>query len=643
MGFFRLLASCSTRFLSATPTVGLLLLVFAPTTRAQDEFRSFDGSGNNLSNPDWGRAGTPLLRQMIAADYEDGVSVPRSIGLPGARDISNACASLAQPRISTVVVSDFFWQWGQFVDHDIDLTPVTDPAEAFDIPVPAGDPYFDPEATGTVSLPLTRSAFSDGDGARQQINTISAFIDASNVYGSDLPRANGLRSLDGTGRLDTSAGDLLPFNVNGMDNAPTALDPELFLAGDVRANEQAALTALHTLFVREHNWQADRIRQESPELDGEEIYQRARAIVGAEMQAITYREFVPLLPGPGALPDYEGYDPLLDPGIENAFSTAAYRFGHSMLSAQLLQLAPNGEPLPQGPFPLRDVFFSPKAIRDRGIEPFLRGLAAQPAQSIDPFLVDDVRNFLFGDPGSGGLDLASLNIQRGRDHGMARYNACREALGLPPRTNLVDISSDPEIQVRLALAYDDVEDVDVWVGGLAEDRQDDALVGETFFGILRDQFQRLRDGDRFWYEAYLSPDLVAYVEAQTLATIIRRNTTIGSIQDDVFLATDGVVAVADVPPARSEILGLPFPNPTTGGASIHLNVPADAAGAVELAVFDARGRRVRTLENGTLGPGRHTIRWDRTDSRGKRAGAGFYFLRVSGPFGVTGRKLLLLD
>ena len=608
-----------------------------------DEVRTFDGNGNNLVNPDWGRGGTPLLRGMMTADYEDGISEPQTAGLPGAREISNAFAAPPLPRINSARVSDFFWQWGQFLDHDIDLTMVADPVESFDISVPAGDPFFDPQGTATQVIPLFRSAYVDVSGVREQINAISAFIDASNVYGSDVARAAELRSLDGSGRLKTSPGGLLPRNMNGFPNAPADDRPRLFLAGDIRANEQAALTALHTLFVREHNYQADRIREEDQSLDGETIYQRARAIVGAEMQAITYREFLPLLLGPDALPEYQEYDPAVHPGIENAFSTVTYRFGHSMLSGQILQLSPDGEPLPQGPFPLREVFFSPEAITERGIEPFLRGLAAQPAQEIDPFVVDDVRNFLFGEPGSGGLDLASLNIQRGRDHGMARYNACRIELGLDPWTDLTQISSNPEIRSRLLTAYDDVAEVDGWIGALAEDHYPGALVGETNYAIIRDQFLRLRDGDRFWYERYLTPALVAYVETQTLAVIIRRNSAIESIQDNVFLVEDDIVAVAEGPRSAGDVLGNPFPNPSRDGLAIQLDLPQGEPGQVEITVVDARGRLVRTLHNAPLTSGRHVVRWDRRDASGTRVAAGFYFVRAKGDFGVSGRKLVLLD
>ncbi len=498
------------------------------TARFPDELRTLDGTGNNGSAPERGSAGVELLRR-IAADYGDGSGSPAGQSRAGAREISNLCVAQAHAAANHAGASDFLWQWGQFLDHDIDLTPEVDPAEPFDVTVPAGDLWFDPSGSGEVTIPFHRSLYSEIDGVRQQVNAITAYVDASNVYGSDAERARALRTLDGTGRLATSDGDLLPFNTAGLPNAaPGGSDPAaFFLAGDFRANEQVGLTAMHTLFVREHNHWAARIREVAPELDGDGVYQHARAIVGAEMQAITYREFLPLLLGRDALRRYRGYRPEVDAGIANVFSTAAYRFGHSMLSPRLLRFDAEGQEIAAGHLSLADAFFDPQETVLHGIEPVLRGLASQRAQEIDNYLIDEVRNFLFGPPGSGGFDLASLNIQRGRDHGLPGYNQVREAYGLEPATDFADVNEDPTVQANLAAAYDSVDDLDLWVGGLAEAHSRGALVGETFFTILKDQFERLRAGDRFWYQGYLPRGLVRLVEEQTLARIIRRNTLIG--------------------------------------------------------------------------------------------------------------------
>lgn len=494
-------------------------------------FQSIDGSGNNRRDPEIGAAGTALFR-LAEPDYSDGMSSMAGSEREGARWVSNAVhAQDARNIPNRLGASDYLWQWGQFLDHDIDLTEGADPAEPINIAVPTGDPMFDPKSTGTAEVGFNRSIYVPGSGSaeddpREQVNEITAWIDASNVYGSDLERAAELRTNDGTGRLKVSQGNLLPFNENGLPNAGGS-SPELFLAGDVRANEQAALTAMHTLFVREHNRLARNIQRWNPWMRGELIYQLARKLVIAEMQVITYREFLPALLGPGALRRYRGYNPSIDASISNEFSTASYRFGHSALSPTLLRLDKNGKEIEQGHLPLRGAFFNPRRILDEGgIEPLLRGLAAQKCQAVDVFVVDDVRNFLFGPPGSGGFDLASLNIQRGRDHGIPGYNDMRETLGLGRVTSFEEISSDPEIQERLASIYEDVNAVDMWTGGLAEDPLPRSHVGELNQTVLVEQFEALRAGDRFWYERQFSRTTRRWLERTKLSDIIHRNTKI---------------------------------------------------------------------------------------------------------------------
>jgi len=511
----------------ATPLVIASLTIFAPVVQG-DEIRTIDGTGNNLINPSLNATAGIDLKRRMPDDYDDHFSQMPYRGNP--RDISNKVAAQSEDIFAPGRRSDYLWLWGQFLDHDIDLTEAT--TESADIPIPAGDPQFDPLNTGTKVMPFDRSVYNPASGItdpRQQSNGITGWIDASNVYGSDPTTAAELRTLDGTGRLKTSPGKLLPFD---------PLDPGFFFAGDIRVNEQITLTAMHTLFMREHNRLAARIVRKNPGLAGQggEIYQQARRLVGAQIQAITYNEFIPALLGQHALRRYRGYKPNADPRIMNEFSTAAFRLGHSLLSPLLLRLDRHGEEIPAGHVELRDAFFAPELIIDDGIEPLLRGLAAQRCQAVDVFIIDEVRNFLFGPPGAGGLDLASLNIQRGRDHGLPTYNEARVAMGLTPAGSFADVSSDRLIQGRLSAAYATVDDVDLWVGGLAEDPVRPALVGELLFTILTEQFEALRDGDRFWYQISLSPAELRMVERTSLSDLIVRNTRIrrGELQPQVF-------------------------------------------------------------------------------------------------------------
>lgn len=555
----------------------------APPAAFPNEFRSIDGTYNNPMHPTWGAAGITLLR-LTPEQYADGIGdVPGGAGRESARAISNAMCTQTGDAPNHRGATAYLWQWGQFIDHDIDETPITNPAEQFDIPVPVGDPWFDPGSTGNESIALDRSAYQMVNGMRQQLNNITSYLDGSNVYGADQPRADELRTHDGTGMLKTSAGNLLPFNVNGFDNAPTANDPSFFLAGDVRCNEQVALTAMHTLFMREHNHHAVLIRAEYPNMTGDEIYERARAIVAAELQVITYNEFLPMLLGPNALPDYTGYDPMVDAGISNVFATAAYRVGHTLLSSPLMRIDAAGDEVPAGHLALADGFFAPQQVIDHGIDPLLRGLAKKQSQDVDCRVLDDVRNFLFGPPGAGGFDLASLNIQRGRDHGLASYNDVRVSFGRPAAQTFADISPDPQVQASLASMYSSVNDIDAWVGMLAEPHRPGAMVGETLWRVLRDQFTRLRDGDRFWYQSYLPPEMVQKIETQSRAKIIRRNTAIGAeLPDDVFHVPP--LCAADVDHDGSVGIGDLFELLAVWGPC--LNCPADLNSDGVVDVFD---------------------------------------------------------
>jgi hypothetical protein len=505
------------------------------------DVRQIDGRGNQPLEPAFGAAGIRLRREVAPA-YADGISAPAGAGIASPREISNVICRQRTSPPNAVDASNMLWLWGQFLDHDIDLTGSADPEEPFDIAVPLGDASFDPTGTGTQTIPLSRSLWDTTSGTstlnpRQQVNEITAFIDGSSVYGSDSVRAAALRTNDGTGRLRTSAGNLLPFNDAGLPNASMGGAPgDWFLAGDVRCNEQLGLTAMHTVFMREHNRRVAALSALNPHLDGEALYQAARAWVGALMQHITYSEFLPALLGPAPLPPYAGYDPAVQPDISNAFSTACYRFGHSLVPTTLPRRSAAGEPIAAGDLALRDAFFQPqRLVTEGGVDPVLRGLIRSPAEDLDLQIVDDLRDFLFGAPGAGGLDLAALNIQRGRDHGLPRYDILRTSMGLPSHTTFADITSDASTQADLAATYPTVAHVDLWVGALAEDKLPGALVGELLAQVLSDQFRRLRDGDRFWYERIFHGAALEEIRATRLADVIRRNTGIADeIPDDVF-------------------------------------------------------------------------------------------------------------
>ena len=507
-----------------------------PTTR------SHDGTSNNLIHPRWGSVGEQFRRTTTVA-YADGIAAPAGPDRPSARVVSNSICKHEGSRLNRHSLSDLFWVWGQFLSHELHIFRPAEPEEHFNIPVSADDPFFPSNSV----IPFARSAFDISTGhnsahPREQINMVTSYIDGSNIYGSDPTRGAVLRTFKG-GCLRTSAGHLLPLNTVGLPNHTIdtsghphdAVADSFFLAGDVRANLGLGLCSLHTLFVREHNRLAAELSTALPDQGDEQIYQRARKLVGAEIQAITYNQFLPKLLGPATLGQYHGYDPTINATTSALFFTVGFRFGHSMLSPQLLLVYDDGE---VRVLPHRKVFFNIGIVKREGIEPILKGLTSQVMQEVNTRVIDDVRNLALRIPGAPKLDLVATDIQRARDHGIPDYNQVRKDVGLEPIRKFSDLTSDRVMERNLQVVYEDISRIDPLVGALAEAHMHDGELGELLTTVVSEQFDRLRAGDRFWYEhdPMLSREEIGCLQRTTLADVIRRNTTLTNIQDDVFTA-----------------------------------------------------------------------------------------------------------
>ena len=132
-------------------------------SRDGERFRTFDGSDNNRTSPEMNEADTALLR-VVPGDYGDLVESLAGSTRRSGRAISNIVSAQDGPLPNPAAASDFLWQWGQFLDHDLDLTDGVEPAEPANIAIPAGDAWFDPQGTGTVELPFNRSLYDPGTG-----------------------------------------------------------------------------------------------------------------------------------------------------------------------------------------------------------------------------------------------------------------------------------------------------------------------------------------------------------------------------------------------------------------------------------------------------------------------------------------------
>jgi hypothetical protein len=598
-------------------------------------YRSIDGSGNNLANPTLGSAGTDLLRTSPVG-YADGISSPSLPQDQSARAISNLLNNQADPNnpsqdLNTVdqnSLSDFGYAFGQFMDHDMSLTP--DGGASFPIPVAPGDPL------GPNPLPFTRSQFDPSTGTstsnpRQQVNDVTSFLDLSQVYGSDPATADALRTHAG-GRLKTSPGGLLPYDnstyfspaqlaainqsLGGMQNEGPLPTSQLFVTGDIRGNENVELTALQTLFVRNHNRIAGELQQEHPAWSDEQLYQEARKINIAQYQSIIYNEWIPAVFGQNALPTYTGYVSSVNPSIANEFSTVAFRFGHSLLSGQIERQNNSGQDIADvnssgSAVNLAQDFFDPNLLSASGavdpltghtgsnIDAVLKGDADGNSQAMDLLAINEVRNLLFGNAGQGGQDLIARDIQRGRDNGLPDYNTMRAAYGLPRVTSFAQITSNVQVQQELQQAYGSVNNIDAFEGGLAEDHVSGSDVGPLFRAILTDQFTRLRNGDRFFYlnEQWSPDEMNLLQQGNTLTKVIEANTNVTNMQADAFLYRASISGTVSVGPRGGR--GLP-------GVTVQLEDPS--GNVLASTVTDSQGNYRFNQQSGVSATGVYSVR-----------------------------------
>ncbi|XP_055618137.1 chorion peroxidase [Toxorhynchites rutilus septentrionalis] len=495
-------------------------------------YRSFDGTCNNLhpERTSAGAAGYPF-HKLLPPAYEDGVWAPRvhSVSgklLPSARIISaTLLADLDRPDLKLNLL---LMQFGQFIAHDITrsssikinnqeiecCSPDGSAALQGDqqhfaclpIEVPPNDPFY--SKFGVRCLNFVRLELARGGncklGHAKQLSKVTHFVDASTVYGSSSELAASLRTFNkGQLRSTFPVGiEMLPFNRNPAVCEPWAR--VCFEAGDDRVNQIVSLVQVQNLFLREHNRIAGILTNVNPHWSDEKVYQEARKIVVAEIQKILYNEYLPIIVGwkkakfYGLVDDSEGhidsYNQNIKPVVFSEVSAAAFRFGHSTVDGHFRIQHRNA---PTERIPIHEVFNDPSRLMDSSsFDDYMRSLGDQPQQQLDSSVTLGLAGFLFAGRQPFGSDLASLNIQRGRDHALQPYNAYRDWAGLPKARSFQEFGSAGS---QLSQVYEHPDDVDLWIGGLLEPAEEGGLVGHTFGHLIAEQFARLKFGDRFYY------------------------------------------------------------------------------------------------------------------------------------------------
>jgi peroxidase len=495
----------------------------APHAELLKEFRPIGGGGNNIVHPGLDVVpGTPEIA-IAPLNFTPGTN-DGLVAAPNPRTISNLIAGGTGSNGQNAETDDptasaWLYVFGQFVDHDLDLEETPLSSTAINIIVPPGDPVF---AEGT-TVPMTRDTRSPATNTI--INTVAGYLDLSQLYGSTTTMAAGLTNADGS-LASSDNGRTLPV-VDGI-----------FVTGDPRVMENPELTALTILFMREHNYWVSSLKAQEPSWTGAQLYNMAKAITTAEYQNIVYQEYLPLLVG-GAVPAYKGYDSSVNAQVTQEFSTAAFRVGHSEVSDTQEGLDNQGNVVFTEP--LAQAFFNTAQIDEaNGIDPLLRSIGADFSQATDVYTVGALRNLLFAGLVGGGvdeMDLIAIDIRRESDVGLGSLNQTRRALRLQPYGSFAELTSDPILQKTFQQIYGDVENVDLFMGGLAEKHANGAVAGATFQAIIANQFSRLRSGDRFyWQNQGFNSELASAISNTTLGEIIKRNTdTTVALAPNVFL------------------------------------------------------------------------------------------------------------
>eukprot|EP00353_Schmidingerella_taraikaensis_P006934 CAMPEP_0185572476 /NCGR_PEP_ID=MMETSP0434-20130131/4399_1 /TAXON_ID=626734 ORGANISM="Favella taraikaensis, Strain Fe Narragansett Bay" /NCGR_SAMPLE_ID=MMETSP0434 /ASSEMBLY_ACC=CAM_ASM_000379 /LENGTH=561 /DNA_ID=CAMNT_0028188359 /DNA_START=23 /DNA_END=1704 /DNA_ORIENTATION=+ len=480
---------------------------------------TLDGCCNNVENPTAGALGQTFRRLAPAAYPGDGsgdtiasTSVDGTVIYRSERVISNAVFAQTGTRCSDRDINEMHTFFGQFSNHDSHKAS-TDSSDAATVTVPFDDAHF------TMDMPVSRSNIVPGTGVpgipREQANDgESSQLDLSVVYGLNDEWLAQLRTDGGTGAFlimnDYVHGEFPPPGDALADPSKVDVIPDTAPAtGDVRAPENPGLLTQHTIWARNHNYWARRFRElyTVAEKSDEDVFQLARRLNIAELQHVTVYEWLPAL---GVeMPRYPGYNPTLLHAPVSEMVVGALRFGHSQLRDNLEFADRRYNAIRT--LELKEAFFTPDELTggllpaggsmdvdNGGTSALLRGQVSRCGNRIDAQVVDAVRNFLFGE--GAGLDLVSFNLFRARDWGIPRYNVIREAVGLSAAASFADITDDADVQAALASVYDSVDDVDFWVGGLAEDHGRGKAIGPMFEAIFLEHFRTVRDGDRFWYE-----------------------------------------------------------------------------------------------------------------------------------------------
>ena len=482
-------------------------------------YRTINGSCNNLIKPWIGTALSPFKRlnnlQPLYADQASNPRVKAASGkpLPAARQVAMQL-TFSENRFASVTI--FHVQYGQMIAHDLSNSPQPQDITGRNMQCYCNstDPYcmILPTTSDDIidldqpcmSIPRTISTNFNWQcqniSFKEQLNKLTSWLDMTHIYGFNAPGSARLRDPTDSGFLLTRKipGLDMPVFPTGASGANQCMRDTVnftcFQSGEGRTNENMALAGIQVLFLRQHNLIAKILKTQNG-WTGSQLYHETKKILTGFHQHIIYNEWLSLIIGPAMMSQFNlnpgtsgyssNYQSTLAGQIINEFATAAFRYGHGMVPDQMFKADYNLNTFKT--VNLSVISFAPQeGYIDGGLDAMLRGTLTNPALMADNHFGDQLQNHLF-DVGvlQGNTlrnSLSAFNIQRGRDHGLKPYNAYRSSCNLSIANNFQDLLTNmsPESVNMLQNVYANVNDIDLYVGGLFENLLPGAIVGQTF-------------------------------------------------------------------------------------------------------------------------------------------------------------------
>ncbi|KAL2093373.1 hypothetical protein ACEWY4_010685 [Coilia grayii] len=576
------------------------------------EVQRYDGWYNNLAYHNRGAAGESLTR-LLPARYSDGVYQPRGEPeLPNPRVVSNVVArgpsGLSSSRNQTVLSLFFGYH---VVSEVLEARRPGCPPEFMHISVPEGDPVFHWNATPAPLLRFHRGQWDHDTGKspnnpRTQVNHVSSWIDGSSVYGSSSSVSDALRSFSG-GLLASGAESKLPRESRGGSLMWSAPDPStnqigphgLYELGNAWANENVFTLAEGVVWFRYHNYLASQLHQLHPDWSDDQLFHTARKRLIATLQNIAVYEWLPSYLGK-SLPPYQGYQKHVDPGVSPEFAAAAARFGLTMAPSGVYmrdtschyKMFANGDGRSSPAMRLCNSFWSrqnPNLRTAQDVDELILGMSSQIAEREDNIVVEDLRDYMYGTLRFSRSDAVAMTIQRGRDFGLPSYSEVRDALGLSPLDTWADLNpklnhTHPQLFQDLSALYgNDLSRLELFPAGLLES---EGAPGPVFSALIADQFQRIRNGDRFWFEntqnGLFTEEEIMSIRNTTYHDIIIAVTTAqpGDIQENVFFWGNG-----DPCPQPGQLLSSSLPLCTPASSTDFFNSASKAGFSILIIVL----------------------------------------------------------